>query len=169
MSNSLKNSDERYDSSYERELSVTYFGLFCLFVCIILTLELNDPHNYYINNSNNYFGKAMAFLLLLRIFVPIGLVRIAKRQNRNPLLWGLISFIFPILAMIIIGQLKKLYIPVIIDANKTNIENSKILLGKSLKYYEQDKLVESKRFCLKAFELDGTNIDILKHMRRFGL
>src|SRR5688500_7174326 len=100
-----------YDSTYDREIEVTYIGLFCLFVLIIAILRTYEP---FISTDANisYTTKLILALLALRVIVPFGIVPIAKRQNRNSLIWGLVSFLFPIITMIIIGQLKKLYIPV---------------------------------------------------------
>src|SRR5688500_9896605 len=98
MNNSLNKSDERYDSSYKREISVTYFGLFCLFVCILMILRINEPFHS-VDATMKYTGKVIAALVGLRIFVPIGVVRVAKRQNRNTLIWGITSILFPIISM----------------------------------------------------------------------
>ncbi|MTI49671.1 hypothetical protein [Sporosalibacterium faouarense] len=42
------------------------------------------------------------YLIVVRIFSTILCYRIAKKRNRNPLLWGIIGLIFGIIGLILI-------------------------------------------------------------------
>ncbi len=99
--------NEKYDRTYKRETDAIGIGLtlfiFPLFLMFVGAFNYETEKSYAI-------GRSIFTLvgLLIRIFVCIYVVNIAKRQNRNSTVWGVFSFIIPSISLIIIGFLKRL-------------------------------------------------------------
>lgn len=100
----------RYDPTYEKENGATIFGVVLLVISLILvsvgSFKFEDEISY---RQFKVFTSIGA--LVLRIVVIVFVVDIAKRQNREPFGWGVLSFFLPSIALIIIGQLRKFYKP----------------------------------------------------------
>jgi len=94
--------NSKYDLNYEKDTEATVIG--CIFmICTIAA-------NFGINASRDE-GVILGFAivsLFFRLLFTYWVVDIATRQNRDTMSWGFFAFFFPSLAMIIIGQLKKL-------------------------------------------------------------
>lgn len=100
----------KYDLLYQKETEATAFGVFLLLISIVFAVI--GPIKFDNENSYNQFKVFSAIgALVIRIIGTIWVVNIAKRQNREPFLWGLLTFILPSIGLIIIGQLRKLYNP----------------------------------------------------------
>lgn len=102
--------NSKYDNSYVKENDALYFGIFLLMISLIIAVV--RPIKFESEDSYNQFGVIISIgALFLRIIVVIWVVNIAKRQNREYFGWGIFAFILPSIALIVIGQLKKLNMP----------------------------------------------------------
>jgi len=90
----------KYDYSYEKETYATVFGIILFLAVGSLAFFPDDSYD-----TRNFVGFV---LFITRIFVTIKVVKIASRQNRNKTGWGVLAFLLPAVALIIIGQLRKL-------------------------------------------------------------
>lgn len=99
---------EKYDLSYPKETDATIYGFTLLGINIIgsLSLATSSLDNF------EHLSKGLALLgilgFILRIFITNWVIQIAKRLNRDSLYWGIFGFCLPSLAMIFIGQKKKI-------------------------------------------------------------
>jgi len=99
--------NRKYDLTYEKEDEATYIGIGLLILGIFFT---------YVFKGNNYANEDYVItwailtiiLFVLRIIITVWVSNIADRQNRNSLGWSALAFIFPSIALIIIGQLRRL-------------------------------------------------------------
>ncbi len=104
----------KYDLTYVYEDDATFFGVILLVVPIIVkltgvvTFETEESYNQTII----YFAIGS---LVIRIAATVWVVNIASRQNRNSMGWGWFAFFLPSIALIIIGQLKKLRLKLELD------------------------------------------------------
>lgn len=148
--------EPKYDSSYILEINPVFFGGILFLISILY--RISSPIKF-----DNYFSfyqfntLASIIILVLRILVTIWVVSIAKRQNRNPIVWGFFGFISPAIALIIIGVQKKLFAKFKIDNNIIKEENSKILCCKAVSFLNKKMYNESIRFAEKAIELSASN------------
>ena len=92
---------EKYDLTYKKESDATITGVVLLLITIIFILSGISIDPVYSNIISIIF-------LALRIGIVVWCVNIAKRQNRDSILWGIFSFLLPSLSLIIIGTLHKL-------------------------------------------------------------
>ncbi|MCG8696638.1 MAG: zinc ribbon domain-containing protein, partial [Bacteroidales bacterium] len=96
----------QYDSTYSKETFATFCGSLIIIVNIILlSTGVYADWAYY---NDNFIPIFSLFNIIWRIIVIIWVVNIAKKQNRNGNNWGMIAFILPNLALLIIGILKKI-------------------------------------------------------------
>ncbi len=151
----------KYDPTYTKESDATIFGvvilLFFLLLAIIgsINFSTRDSHNQ--DSYNQFIVFSSLVDLVLRVFVTIRVVAIAKRQNRKTFGWGVFAFFLPSIALIIIGQLRKRNIKFEINDSLSKEENSKILSDKAQEYYNENKYSESIQFSKKAIELNSEN------------
>ena len=92
---------EKFDSTYSKETEASIVGIISLILSFVILISagFNNPE----------LARVISIAgLLLRIFYTIWCVNIAKRQNRDASTWGLFAFFLPSLALIIVGQLRKL-------------------------------------------------------------
>ena len=92
---------EKYDLSYQKETDATGAGALLLIVslCFLLFGGVKDPSLYVV---------VVLILFIIRIIITVWCVNIAARQNRETIAWGFFAFFLPSIALIIIGQLRKL-------------------------------------------------------------
>lgn len=100
----------KYDTTYRKETDATFFGVFVLFIS--LAIALLGP---FIFDNEESYGQVKAVssigALFVRIIAIIWVMNIARRQNRETVGWGLLAFFLPSIALIIVGQLNKIYNP----------------------------------------------------------
>lgn len=100
----------KYDLTYEKENGATVFGIILLIISFILVIVA--PFKFENENSYDQFTVFISISsLVLRIIIVVFVINISKRQNRKPLGWAVLAFFLPSIALIIMGQLKKLFIP----------------------------------------------------------
>lgn len=92
---------EKYDLTYEKESEAMIVGIVLFIISFIFFVAGG------VKDLSLYIVLAV-FSALGRITLTIWCVNIAKRQNRETVGWGIFAFFLPSLALIIIGQLKKL-------------------------------------------------------------
>jgi hypothetical protein len=123
-----------------------------------------------INNSSvsiesyfaNYYG-ALILILIFRIIATIWATKIAYRKNRNTTGWGIITFTFPGLSLIILGFLKKSRLFIKINGNLSKDQQVEILLKNATKLYENKRYSECLELLNKGNEIDSTNNAILNY------
>jgi hypothetical protein len=143
---------EKYDLAYKGDIEATVIGVVVVFLNIFM---------YFIrpfeNADNPQLVTAIIILIdfILRVFVTIWIVKIAKRQNRNTTGWGIFAFILPTLALIIIGLLKKLYKP-INESNSTVLKPDFEISTDEKEDTLQNPQSESAEETIEHFEIGST-------------
>ena len=151
----------KYDLTYEKETEATFFGILLLVVPI--AIKISGAITFETEESYN---QARAFFaigsLILRIVVTVNLVDIASRQNRNSTGWGWFAFFLPSIALIVIGQLKKLRLKIELDGSLPTNQQVAILLDKANELFSDNRYSESIEILNKAIEIDNNNFDCIK-------
>lgn len=146
----------KYDPTYKKEVDVMVVGIILL--AIFLILAIVGPFKFENRETYGQFQvSAAAVSLLLRICVTNWVVNIAKRQNRETFGWGLLAFLFPSIALIIIATRKKLFANIQVVEGLNSEQNSKILSDKAKEFFIENKYSECVRFSEKAIELNPNN------------
>lgn len=96
-----KRKESKYDQTYKKETGATFAGVVLLFINLIIYLVKPEY-------SSMIYVILIILSLIIRIIITVWVGNIAKRQNRNSFGWSLFGFFLPVLALIIIGLLKKL-------------------------------------------------------------
>lgn len=158
---SIPVTSSKYDLTYTKEDGATILGVLLLVVPIALKLsgviKFETEESY--NQARMLFGIGS---LVLRIAVTVWIVNIASRQNRNSTGWGWFAFFLPSIALIVIGQLKKLRLNIEIDGSLPVNQQSAILLEKANQLYSDNRYTEGIEVLNKAIEIDSNNYDCLK-------
>ena len=145
-----------YDPSYVKETEATVIGLILLVSSLLLLIF--QPFKFdNIDSYNQFRAGSSIFALVIRIFITVWVVNIAKSQNRETFGWGIFALFLPSIALIIIGQQKKIFAKFNIDNRLSNEENSLILTEKAKTFINENKFNECIRFTEKAIELDQNN------------
>ena len=148
--------EPKYDPTYLKETEATSIGVVILvsslFLIIFQPFKFNE-----INSYNQFRAISSIGSLILRIFITVWVLNIAKRQNRETFGWGLFALFLPSIALIIIGQQKKIFAKFDIDNSLSNEENSLLLAEKAQAYFIDNKFNECIRFTEKAIEFDIKN------------
>lgn len=95
---------EKYDKSYEGDQHAAVFGI----IVMSINLGILFTTKIYDTDSPTNTGLVALVNSIYRVIVTIWVVNIAKNQNRNRGGWGILAFILPNLALIIIGFSRKL-------------------------------------------------------------
>lgn len=98
----------KYDETYEKDSVAMMAGIILLLISFAIAVL--QPFNF---DSYESAQQGKVFLsigsLIVRIFGIMYCVNLAKNQNRETFGWGLLAFFFPSIALIILGNTKKLY------------------------------------------------------------
>lgn len=103
--------ESKYDETYEKDTMPTVVGCIMLFIWLIVYISsLGKQYETYeeYQQAQKTQGLLAVFNLALRIGVTIWIQNIARFRNRQAVWWGLFGFFFPAIALIFIGQKKKL-------------------------------------------------------------
>jgi len=150
-----------YDLSYSRETDATGAGV--LLIILIFSVRYIFA-NITINELS--IQQANVFMIvgsiLLRIMVTNWVIKIASRQNRNITSWGWFAFFLPSISLIIIGQLKKLWLIIELDETLSKKQQISVLLEKAKKLFNVERYEESIAILNKIFENDNQNFDCIK-------
>lgn len=109
---------DKFDRSYKGDVNAAIAGIVVLILSSILlaiSRQSTDP---------SFIAFYWISLLLWWIIAIPWVVKIANRQNRSTIAWGIFAFFLPYLAIIIIGLLKKLLIPTSITSSPDLGSNS---------------------------------------------
>jgi hypothetical protein len=148
--------EPKYDPTYLKETDATFIGSIILVSSLLLFIF--KPFKFDDINSYNQFKAITSIVaLILRIFITVWVVNISKRQNRETSGWGIFAFSLPSIALIIIGQQKKIFAKFEIDNLLSNEENSLILSEKAQVFLNDKKFNECIRFSERAIEFDSNN------------
>jgi hypothetical protein len=101
----------KYDETYEKDTMPTGAGCLLLFIWLIFYIfNKNKQYQTYEEYQQALQNQDLiiTFNIILRIIVTIWVVNIARFRNRETSLWGLFAFFFPAIALIFIGQKKRL-------------------------------------------------------------
>ena len=146
---------EKYDSSYKRDFIPTIVGIILLIISAIF-YGLTDGFA----NDNNSSMVLFFIPIIFWIFCIIWVVHIASELNRNLIGWGMFSFIFPFLALIIIGLLKKIKRKEL-NEDIVSLEQERLLINKD----EKDILIIKNKL---NGELHNCTVKEWKRMRELG-
>ena len=150
-----------FDLTYDKETEATFFGILLLIVPLIIklsgTLTFDTEESY--NQAKVFLSIAS---LVIRIGVTVWVVDIASRQNRNSTGWGWFAFFLPSIALIVIGQLKKLRLKIELDGSLPVNQQIAILLEKANQLYSDDRHSECIEILNKAIEIDNQNFECIK-------
>jgi hypothetical protein len=148
--------EPKYDPTYLKQTDATLIGSIILVSSLLLLVF--KPFKFDDINSYNQFRAITSIVaLILRIFITVWVVNIAKEQNRETSGWGFFAFFLPSIALIIIGQQKKIFAKFEIDNSLSNEENSLILTEKAQAFLNDNKFNECIRFTERAIEFDSNN------------
>jgi len=151
--------NSKYDISYTKETEATVYGVM-LFIAMGII-------NFLISNGVIEIGTDIRplfaiGLLILRIWITVVVVNIASRQNRNSTGWGWFAFFLPSIALIVIGQLKKLRLKIELDGSLPVNHQVSILLEKANKLFSNDRYSECVEILNKTIEIDNHNFDCIE-------
>lgn len=150
-----------FDLTYVKETEATFIGVLLLVVPIIIklsgTLTFDTEESY---NQAKVFLSIAA--LVIRIAVTVRVVNIASRQNRNSTGWGWFAFFLPSIALIVIGQLKKLRLKIELDGSLSPNQQVAILLEKANQLFSDNRHSECIEILNKAIEIENHNFDCIK-------
>ncbi len=149
----------KHDSNYQKEGEATVLGVIMILIPIVIKLRILK----FGNNQN--FEQVKILIILISVLARIGAtfwaVNIAKKQNRNFSSWGWLTFFFPGISLIILGQLRKLKLNIVIDGNIPKSEQISILLAKAIELHTENRLKETIEVLNKIIELENQNYTAL--------
>ena len=151
----------KYDLTYTKEVEATFYGVILLIVPIalklsgVVTFETEESYNI----ARAFFAIGS---LVIRIAVTVWVVNIASRQNRNSTGWGWFAFFLPSIALIVIGQLKKLRLKLELDGSLPTNQQVAILLEKANQLFSDNRHSECIEILNKAIEIDNQNFFCIK-------
>lgn len=105
--NRIEDTATLYDLTYKREENALIVGINLLVISLIFAI--GGPIQL---KNTEFFGQFIAALsiisLVIRCIIPVWVVNIASRQNRDTYLWGILALVLPSVTLIIISTRKKL-------------------------------------------------------------
>lgn len=151
----------QYDHTYEKETDATFAGIVLLVIPIALKLSnaFTFDSEYDYNLAKFWFSMIS---IAVRSWVTYIVMQIAKSQNRSAKGWGWFAFFMPSIALIIIGQLKKLRLRIEIDGTQPLNQQVLILLEKANQFYLDKRYTECIEIVNKVIELDRKNDEAIK-------
>ena len=156
-----QNSNSKYDLTYEKEVEATFFGI--LLIAIPLLVKFTGILTFDTEESyNNTRALLTIGSLVFRILVTTWVVKISSNQNRNTTSWGCFAFIFPSIALIIIGQLKKLKLKIKLDGSLPSKRQVAILFDKANLLFSENRFSECIEILNRAIELENHNYESIK-------
>lgn len=157
LTNEVNSLEGEYDNSYTNEKEFTFFGIgLCIATIILNTTFKVDENNHQMRLALIFFS------LVIRIAVLVNVKKVAERQNRDSNAWAVFGFIFPSLALIIIGQLKKLKLDISSNILQSN-QNQNLLFKNAKKLNTLGSFEESIKILDLLVENDSKNFEYLKY------
>lgn len=149
-----------FDLTYNKETDATVIGVLLVVILITIKLSVNLTFDT-VNNYNQTFVILSITSLILKIIITVWVMKIASRQNRNSTNWGWFAFFLPSLALIIIGQLKKLRLKIELDGSFSASQQVAILLEKANELYTGNRYLECIEILNIAIEIEIENFECL--------
>jgi tetratricopeptide (TPR) repeat protein len=150
----------KFDSSYQKETDATFAGIFLFITPIIIQLtgivKFENIDSY--NEARMWISVET---LAVRIGATAWVVNISKRQNRNSTGWGWLTFFFPGISLIIIGQLRKLKLKIEIDGSLPKSQQVSTLIRKANELYLENRVQETIEVLNKTIELDDKKYEAI--------
>jgi tetratricopeptide (TPR) repeat protein len=151
----------KHDLTYEKETEATTIGI--ILIVVPLAIKISGVLTFDTVESYNEAKLFLSFTTIaIRIAVTVWVVKIASRQNRNSTGWGWFSFFLPSIALIIIGQLRKIRLKIELDESLPLNEQASILLNKADLLFSDNRYSECIEILNKAIEIDTKNFDCIK-------
>jgi tetratricopeptide (TPR) repeat protein len=153
--NNFTNKTLIYDPTYQKETDASGVGIFMMIAIVIIYIisrNIDDTETFRI-----FYSITSLILLILRITFTVWGVNIAKRQNRNATGWGFLTFFFPAISLIILGNQNKLFDNFGIVDKLTNEENSIIVSNKANLFFQNREYYKCIVYAEKAIELNPNN------------
>ena len=97
----------KYDLSHKKHYDLTIIGIVLLIVSAFFVNLINNVDNNFLNTSA-WDPILIIFPLAMRIIITMIVVETAKKLNRFASDWGIFAFILPSIALIVLGQMRKL-------------------------------------------------------------
>jgi hypothetical protein len=130
------------DNTYRKELEAAVVG-FCVLV-IPLFFDVLEWFDFRDEESHRQADVIYIFIkILIATAIAFWVVKIAKRQNRNEILWGVFAFILPGLILIIIGLLNKKPLVIKLDTNLSAHDQSEVLISKAKGFKKDGRFHEA--------------------------
>jgi hypothetical protein len=130
------------DNTYRKELEAAVVG-FCVLV-IPLFFDVLEWFDFRDEESHRQADVIYTFIkILIATAIAFWVVKIAKRQNRNEILWGVLAFILPGLILIIIGLLNKKPLVIKLDTNLSAHDQSEVLISKAKGFKKDGRFHEA--------------------------
>jgi len=152
----------KYDITYNKEIRATVVGILLLAFSLFMNLSESAAKMLYEIFSDQTSFITGFFSLVIRILVTIWVINIAKRQNRDANLWGILAFFFPSIILIIIGMLNKLRLRIDLDESLPVKKQVAILMNKVRQFYPENRYEECVEILNKIIELDENNVYAIK-------
>lgn len=159
---------EDINDLYQKESEATFIGILVIIVSLILVIfkpfTFDTEQAYY-----EFLRYASIIAFVFRVVAVFWVASIAKRQGRNETAWGIFAFFLPAVALILIGQLKKLAKKITLDNFLDHRENSEELFKIAKNYFEVKNYKDSLRYAKKSVEIYSQNKDALNLLRKITL
>ncbi len=153
--------NSKFDHAYIKETEATFIGIVILAIPILFNVTGIIKFD-----SEESFNQAKTLILLTTLAIRIGSTvwvrNIATRQNRNATGWGWFAFFLPSIALIIIGQLKKLKLKIELNENLRPSEQTIVLLQKAKVLFNNYRFAECIQLLDKAIELEPNNLKCIE-------
>lgn len=101
----------KYDLNYQKDTTPTIIGVFIIIISMVYYFASIKNDDYDHEKAQQTRGILSLVSLIMRISITVWVVNIAKKINRDTTGWGFLAFFFPSIALIIIGQKRKLRKP----------------------------------------------------------
>lgn len=145
---------EKFEKSDE-PVAVGVLSLVFFFLYIYFFNTIGDPIIYLVSSL---------MILVFRIFASIWATRIAFVLNRSLIFWGVITFIFPGISLIIIGLLNRRKFKVKINKSMPPSEQASMLFERSLRYFKYNRFSECVELLEKSAELGNNNPQNIRYL-----
>lgn len=145
-----------YDDTYKKETECTFLGIGLGISALIINNIVKVDEQ-----GHSAIGVLSLISIVIRIVVSVNIKKIALRQNRDSNGWALFGFILPTLALIIIGQLKKLNLNISNNDLQSKI-NQNILFKNAQTLFTVQKYLESIIILDNIIENSSQNFEYLR-------
>jgi len=160
--NTQKKKTLKFDPTYEKEGDAIATAILMMIVYLIVyAITKNLEEN---EETATFIAISSVISLILRILFTNWATRIADRQNRDKAGWGVFTFFFPLISLIILGSQKRLLHNFGINETKTDTENSEHIAKQATVFFEKSRYKTALFYAEKALELNSEN-ELAKYIK----